>query len=154
MSNNPAERWGLPADFAPARFPIGDEEKELIREMLGADEPVLVTLVNENNTTTIVATTQRLFTIRSGQGAGVTGFTVREFPWSGIHDMRLTQMGTNVKIQVGFKSRDNGRTAEIGPKAAFAKDAIDDLKPFETNAGTQCFEAMHTLWHTLRAAAD
>ena len=151
MSSNAAS-WGLPEDFVPARFPIGDEEKELIRGMLGAGEPVLVTLANESNTTTIVATLARLFTIRSGQGAGVTGFTVREFPWAAISDMRLQQMGTNIKMAVHFKSRDNGRTAELGAKAGFAKDAVDELKPFESNAGTQCFEAIHTLWHTLKNA--
>jgi hypothetical protein len=52
--------------FAPARFPIADDVKDLIRDMLEAGEPVIVTLTNEGNSISLVATSQRVFSIRSG----------------------------------------------------------------------------------------
>lgn len=140
-------KWGLPAGFQPVRFAINDQVKQIIRGLLGANEPVIVTVANESDNVAIVATTQRVFTVRTGQGAGVTGVTTREFPWEAITDMRLTQMGTNVKIAIHFKSKDGGRTAETGKRAAFGKDATDELKPFETNAGTTAFEAIHVVYH-------
>jgi hypothetical protein len=75
-----AVRWGLPPGFMPARFPIADDVKDLIRDMLEQGEPVIVTLANEGNSISLVATSQRVFSIRSGLVAGVTGYTVREFP--------------------------------------------------------------------------
>ncbi len=141
-----AVRWGLPPGFIPARFPIADDVKELIRDMLQAGEPVIVTLTNEGNSISLVATPQRVFSIRSGMGAGVTGYTVREFPWEGITDLRLQASALNVKISIHFKSSD-GRTVAVGRRAAFGKPAVDNLTPFETNAGTQVFEAIHSVWH-------
>jgi hypothetical protein len=35
----------------------------------------------------------------------------------------------------------------VGRRAAFGKPAVDNLTPFETNAGTQAFEAIHSVWH-------
>ncbi|HEX8237359.1 MAG TPA: hypothetical protein VF600_15470 [Abditibacteriaceae bacterium] len=141
-----AVRWGLPPGFSPARFPIAEDVKELLRDMLRPGEPVIVTLGNEGNSIFIVATPQRVFSIRSGLVAGITGFTVREFPWEGISDLRLQAAALNVKIAIHFKSTD-GRTVEVGRRAALAKSAVDNLAPFETHAGTQAFEAIHTVWH-------
>ena len=61
--------------------------------------------------------------------------------------MRLQQAPLNVSIALHFQSKDNGRTAEVGQKAKFAKPAVDKLMAFETNAGTMAFEAIHTVWH-------
>jgi hypothetical protein len=141
-----AVRWGLPPGFTPARFPIADDVKDLIRDMLEQGEPVIVTLSNEGNSISLVATSQRVFSIRSGLVAGVTGYTVREFPWEGISDLRLQASALNVKISIHFKSSD-GRTVAVGRRAAFGKPAVDNLTPFETHAGTQAFEAIHAVWH-------
>src|SRR4028119_1290101 len=112
-----AVRLGLPPGLMPARFPIADDVKDLIRDMLSPGEPVIVTLSNEGNSISLVATSQRVFSIRSGLVAGVTGFTVREFPWEGISDLRLQAAALNVKISIHFKSTD-GRTVEVGRRAA------------------------------------
>ncbi|HEX8834409.1 MAG TPA: hypothetical protein VF719_09425, partial [Abditibacteriaceae bacterium] len=136
--------------FTPVRYPINDEVKELVRTLLGPDEPVIVTVANESDSITLLATTQRVFSIRTGATAGVTGFTVRDFTWDALTDMRLQQAALNVVIALHFQSKDGGRTAETGIKAKFAKPAVDKLMPFETNAGTAAFEAIHAVWHHKR----
>jgi len=149
MDENAAVRWGLPPGFAPARYAISDGVKEVVRDLLGADEPVVVTLANEGDSISLVATPKRLFSIRSGMGAGVTGFNVREFPWDGIADLRLQASSLNVKIAIHFKTVD-GRIVEVGRRAALGKPAVDNLTPFEPSAGTQAFEAIHAIWHHKR----
>jgi hypothetical protein len=152
MTEDPAVRWGLPPGFRPQCFPIPDPVKDLVRDLLGPGEPVIATLSNEGDSIAIVATPYRVFTIRSGMGAGVTGFNAREFPWEGITDMRLQAAALNVKIALYFKTTD-GRTVEVGRRAILGKSAIDNLTPFETNAGTQVFEALQSIWHHKRTLA-
>jgi hypothetical protein len=153
MSEDAATRWGLPPGFRPVCFPISDEVKDLIRDMLGPGEPVILTVSNEGDSISIVATPQRLFTIRTGLTAGITGFTVREFPWEGITDVRLQAAALNVKIALYFKTKD-GRTVEVGRRAILGKSAIDNLTPFETNAGTHVFDAIHSIWHHKKSIAE
>ena len=142
-----AAQWGLPEGFGPVRFSVDDSIKDLVREIIAPGEAVIASVANEGDTISIIATTQRIFSIRSGANAGVTGFTTREFTWDAITDMRLQQNPTNVTISLHFQSKDNGRTAEVGQKAKFAKPTVDKLMPFETNAGTAVFEAIHAVWH-------
>lgn len=150
-----ATRWGLPEDFEPVRFPIDEEIKDVLRPLMAPDEAVIVTASNEGNSISLIATTQRVFTIRSGgPTAGVTGFTTRDFTYEAITDMRLQQAPLNVSIALHFQSKDGGRTAEVGQKAKFGKPAVDKLMAFETNAGTLAFEAIHTIWHWKKQAAQ
>ena len=149
-----ALRWGLPPGFRPLCFPVATEVKELMRTLLNADEPVIATLANEGDSISVVATPHRVFSIRSGMTAGVTGFTVREFPWEGISDLRLQSMPMNIKIAIHFKSTDGGRTAEVGRRAVMAKPAVDNLTLFESGAGTQVFEALYGIWQHKKSLPD
>src|SRR5690606_2033546 len=118
-----ATRWGLPAGFQPVRYPIEDDVKEVMRDVLRPDEPVVVTLANENNNITVIATPQRLFVVRSGvAGAGVTGYNVKEYPWEGIVNMVMQQVSLNVKYVISYKTSD-GRTVEVGRRARLGQDA-------------------------------
>ena len=149
-----ATHWGLPEDFEPIRYPIDDEIKEVLRPLMAPDETVIVTAANEGNSITLVATNLRVMSIRSGGAtAGVTGFTVRDFIYEAITDMRLQAAPLNVSIALHFQSKDNGRSAEIGQKAKFGKPATDKLMAFETNAGTMAFEAIHSVWHWKKQSA-
>lgn len=142
-----AAQWGLPPGFQPVRHAIPDVVKEVVREMLGPNEPVIVTLSNEGDTISIVATTQRMFTARTGDlgGAGVTGCKLMEFPWEGITNIVKQQAGPNVKIAIHYKTKD-GRTVETGMRAKMGKDAVDNAMPFENEAGTEAFEALNAVW--------
>jgi hypothetical protein len=145
-----ATRWGLPTGIVPVHFPIDDEVKEVVRGELSPNEPVIATLANEEQTLTIVATPQRLFTIRSGSTlAGVTGFTVREFPWEGITKMILQQASANVKFALHFKTSD-GRKVEVGRRAAMGMAATENLMPFEPTSGHQVFALIHQIWEHKR----
>lgn len=144
-----AARWGLPPGFGPVRYPIADDVKEVVRDLLGPDEPVVVSIANEGDSIAIIATPRRLFSVRTGAMAGVTGFNVREFPWDGITNMVLQQAALNVKIVISFRTSD-GRTVEVGRRAALGKPAADNLMPFESAAGTQAFEAIRAIWHHMR----
>src|SRR5439155_14985047 len=96
MTNDIATRWGLPADFVPVRLPIDDDVKDVVRDLLHPDEPVVVTMVNEGNSISIIATPQRLMAVRTGDTAGVTGFNVKEYPWEAITDLTIQRPSTNV----------------------------------------------------------
>ncbi|MBV9468374.1 MAG: hypothetical protein JO316_02225 [Abitibacteriaceae bacterium] len=143
---DPAVQWGLPPGFQPVRYAVSDEVKEVVRSLLQPNEPVIVSIANEGNTISLVATPYRLFSIRSGGiVAGVTGANVREFPWAGITNMVLQQAALNVKIVLHFKSS-NGRDVEVGQRARLAKAATDNLMPFESAAGAEAFQAIYNVW--------
>ena len=142
-----AESWGLPAGFRPVRHPISDDVKNVVRDLLSPGEPVIVTLSNEGDSISLVATPQRLFTIRAGTvaGSGITGANVREFPWEGITKMILQPAALNVKIAIHYRTMD-GRTVEVGRRAAMGKDAVDNVMPFESAAGSDAFQAIFDVW--------
>jgi hypothetical protein len=148
-----AARWGLPEGFAPVRFAIADDIKELLRPMLGLAEPAVVTLANIEGTVTLVGTPQRLFVVRSGgTSAGVTGYSAREFPWAGMTKLVLAHAGHNVKLSIGFRTS-NGRTAEVGRRAAMGRDATEHAFPFDAAQGQGAFAALHQIWHHVRSSS-
>ena len=139
--------WGLPAEFEPIRYAIPALAVYVVRPLLEADEPVLVTVSNEGDSISIVATPTRLFSIKTGGSqAGVTGATVKEYPYEGVTDLKIQSAAINVKIVVHFKSTNNGRTVETGHRAKMAKDSTDNLMPFESTAGAQAFKAIYDVW--------
>ena len=150
-SNDPAMRWGLPPGFRPVVSPVPDELKEMLREMLRSDEPIIGSLGNEGDTIFIVASTQRLFSARRGATAGVTGWTIKEYEWTSIADLKMQTASMNVRIVISFHSRD-GRTAENGPRAKQWKIVTDSLAPFETARGSELYQAIQSVWvHKMRA---
>ena len=151
--NEIAAQWGLPLGFQPVRYPVSDDVKLLIRDLLNANEPVIVSISNEDDTISLIGTPQRLFSVRTGATAGVTGFNVREFPWEGITSLVLQSGSLNVKIVVSYRTTGDGRTVEVGRRAAMGRPAVDNLMPFETTAGTAVFEAIHSIWHHKRTSA-
>ena len=142
-----AALWGLPEDFEPVRFPIPDAAKQAVRPLLGANEPVLVTLSNEGDSISLIATPLRVLSVKTGeQQAGAAGVTIKEYPYEGIADMKISSAAINVKITLHFKSSNNGRTVETGLRARLAKDHTDNLMPFESTAGAQAFKAIYDVW--------
>lgn len=142
----------LPPEFQPIRYAISDETKTALRPFLTAGEPVVVSLANESDTVAIVATSNRLFTIKTGAlGAGAAGTAVREYPWEGVFDLVHTPMTHNLKIAVHFRSN-NGKVVEVGRRALMAKPAVENLMPFENQSGAEAFRALLQLWNLRRAA--
>lgn len=145
-----ALRWGLPDGFVPVRYAVSDEVKNIARAELRPDEPVLVSIANEADNVTLIATPQRLLGIRTGgASAGVSGVAMKEFPWAGITKIVLQQATANVKFVIHFRSSD-GRTVALGRRAALGRDASENYMPFETAAGQEVFAAIHQLWEAKR----
>ncbi len=144
-SNDPAVRWGLPAGFRPVVSPVPDELKEMLREMLRPNEPVIGALGNEGDTIFVVASTERLFSARRGATAGVTGWTIKEYEWADIADLKMQTASMNVRYTISFHSRD-GRTPSSGPRAKQWKLITDNLAPFETARGSELYEAIQSVW--------
>ena len=144
-SNDPAVRWGLPPGFQPVVSPLPNEVKDVLRGMLRPNEPIIASLGNEGDTIFIVASTQRVFSVRRGATAGVTGFTIRPYEWNEITDMKMQTASLNVRIVLSYHSRD-GRTPESGPRAKQWKLHTDSLAPFETARGSQVYEAIQSIW--------
>lgn len=142
-----AQQWGLPEGFAPVRYPISDEVKDVARGVLAPGEPAIVTIANEAGTVSVIATPQRLISIKSGAGgAGVTGFNAKEYSWEAITNLIFAPVSINCKYSVCYKSSGGGKV-ETGMRAKMGKDAKDDLMPFETAAGEEAFQAIYAIWH-------
>jgi hypothetical protein len=153
--NNPTQ-WGLPADFVPVRYDIPDEAKNALRGLLSAEEPVVITLANEEQTATLVGTTKRLFVAKTGQmGTSAMGVNVaataniREFPWEGIANLTLTPMTSIAKFTIGYRTS-NGKTVEVGVRARMGKPAVEHIAGFESAAAQQAYRAMLQIWHSKR----
>jgi hypothetical protein len=144
----------LPPEFVPARYMISDEVKAALRPLLNAGEPVLVSIANESDTVSIVATPQRLFTVKTGAlGSGAAGIAIREYPWLGVFDIVQTPMTHSLKIAVHFRSN-NGKVVEVGRRALLAKPAVENLMPFENQSGSEVCRALLQLWNLARASAE
>jgi hypothetical protein len=142
-----ASLWGLPAGFQPVRYPIPDAAKEVVRGLLNPDEPVLVTISNEGSSISLIATTQRVLSVKtSDQQAGVTGATAKEYPYEGLTDLKIQSAAINVKIALHFKTTNGGRSVETGHRARLAKEHVDNLMPFESTAGAEAFKAIYDVW--------
>jgi hypothetical protein len=149
-----AQRWGLPPGFAPVRFPITDEVKEVVRRILEPDEAVIATIANESGTVSIVATNQSLITVKSGDmGATATGVQTKEYLWEAIENLVLQPGSLNVAIQIHYKTSGGGKV-EIGRRAKMGRDAVDKVMPFHTENGTAVFEALHTVWEHKRTTMN
>ena len=149
--NNP-QTPVLPANFVPARYAVSDEVKAALQPLFGVNEPVLVSISNESDTIAIVATPQRMWTVKTGAlGAGATGVALREYPWEAVFNIVQTPMTHNLKIAIHFRSN-NGKTIEVGRRALLAKPAIENLMPFENQSGSEVYEALLQLWNAFRAA--
>ncbi len=151
MNPEDALRWGLPPGFVPVRSAIADEVKVLLRPMLNAGEPAVVTLANVEEAVTLIGTPQRLFVVRTGDvAAGATGASVRELPWAGVTKLTLSHTCQNVKLAIGFRTS-NGRTAEVGRRAVMGRDAVENVLGFEAAQGQAAFAALHQIWQHVKA---
>ena len=147
---NPAD-WGLPPDFSPVRYALSDEAKNAIRPLLNPNEPVVVSLANEGDTVTIVATPQRVFVVKTGAlGAGASGTNVREFPFEGIFDIVKRPQTHNLTLAIHYRSND-GKRVEVGRRALLARERVENLMPFEIAAGEDVFRALLQIWNWKRA---
>lgn len=142
-----AEQWGLPPDFQPVRFEIHENVKNVMRGVLNANEPVIVSITNRTGSFTLLATPQRLFSIKTGDlsGAGVTGCQVKEYPWEGIDKLVAQQAADNLRVALHYRSS-NGVTVETGRRAAMGKPAVDYYTPFEWDNGSLAFAAIYAIW--------
>lgn len=144
----------LPPGFVPVRYAVSDEVKNALRPLLVAGEPVVVSIANESDTVSIVATPMRVFSVKTGAlGAGAAGIATREYVWEAIFDIVQTPMTHNLKIALHFRSN-NGKTIEIGRRALLAKPAVENLMPFENQAGSEVCHALLQLWNNARANAN
>jgi hypothetical protein len=149
-----AQRWGLPPGFAPIRFPIADDVKEVVRRILEPGEAVIATIANESGTISIIATTKSLITVKSGDaGAGVTGFQTKEYLWEAIENLVLQPGSLNIAIQIHYKTSGGGKV-EIGRRAKMGRDAVDKVMPFNSENGTAIFEALHAVWNYKRTTIN
>jgi hypothetical protein len=141
-----AQRWGLPEGFAPVRYPLAEEVKDVARGVLAPGEPAIVTLANESQSISLIASPQRLIVIKSGAvGAGVTGFNTKEFPWEAITNLIFAPLSLNCKFSICYKT--SGGDVATGRRAKMGKDAKDDVMPFELAAGEEVFQAIYAIWH-------
>lgn len=142
--------WNLPPHFVPVRFPISDAVKNVVRPLLGANEPVIVSLTNDEDAITLLATPERVFAVKiGGLSAGAQGVTVREFPWEGLTNIVVTPLSFQLKVALHFRSS-NGRTVEVGRRAQMGKPAVENLAGFDAEKGGQACAAIISIWNHKR----
>jgi len=147
-----SEKWGLPPAFAPLRFEIPDAAKEAARRELHAGEPVIVSIANEDDVITLLATPERLLSIRlqeMGVHAGQPQF--KTFPWDGIFDITLRPQSERVSLVIAYRSSDNGKTVEVGKRAILGKEKQDVFAPFIKEEGEAVFRALLQVWNWKKA---
>ncbi len=150
-----SQKWGLPPEFALVRYPIPEEAKIAARAVLGAEEPVLVSLGNEGDTVALVATPGRILTVKTQElGAGAGGAQVKSFPYPGIFDLTLRPQTFNVSFAIEYRTSDRGRTVEIGRRALMGHPKTDTLMAFEKVAGEEAFRALLQLWNWKKMQAQ
>lgn len=141
---NPA--WNLPPGFAPARCLISDEIKNAVRPLLGPNEPVIISLLNDENAIAILGTPDRVLSVKiGGLSAGATGLSIREFPWEGLTDIVATTLGLQTKIVLHFRSS-NGKTVEVGRRAHLGKPASETLAGFDSEKAAAVCAALIAVW--------
>lgn len=142
-----AEQWGLPADFQPVRFDILEDVKNILRDELQANEPVIVSITNRAGTLALLATPWRVFCVKTGDlsGVGVSGCKVKDYPWEGITNLVAQQAADNLKIAVHYRSS-NGSRVEVGRRAALGNPAVDYMAPFDIEKGYMAFDAINSIW--------
>ncbi|BCM91134.1 hypothetical protein IAD21_02998 [Abditibacteriota bacterium] len=150
-----SEKWGLPPDFTPARYSISDDAKTAVRPVLGANEPVIVSLQNDEELVSILATPGRILTVRAheiGVGAGTS--QVKTFPWPGVFNLTLRPQAFNVSFVIEYRTADNGKTVEIGRRALLGKPKSDILAGFSKSEGEAAFHALVQLWNWKKALLE
>ena len=149
MSN--AIQWGLPPEFAPARFPIPDDAKAAVRPLLKAGDPVVISLANDEDAVILIGTPQQLLVVKISElGAGAAGVKVREFPWQGIARIVATPLSFQLKIALHYRLSNNGRTVEVGRRARLADAAVENLAGFDLEQGNVVLVAMMQIWESKR----
>jgi len=147
-----SQKWGLPPDFAPARFAIPDDAKNAVRAELSAGEPVIVSLSNQDELVTLLATPRRVLAVRvqeMGVNAGTLG--VKSFPWDGIADITMRPQNQVVSLVIAYKTSDGGKTVEVGKRAILGKDKSDIFAPFNKDEGEAVFRALLQVWNWKKA---
>ena len=148
MSTSPD--WNLPPDFAPVRFPIPDAAKTAVRPLLGADEPVVVSLANDDDAVVLLGTPRNLWVVKLGAlSAGAAGVNVRPFPWEGLERIVITSLSVQLKIALHFRSS-NGRTVEVGKRAQLGQPFVENLAGFDGDNGQIAARALLQIWEHQR----
>ena len=147
-----SEKWGLPPDFQPARFAISDAAKNAVRPVLGANEPIIVSLQNEDEILSILATPGRILTVRAQEvGIAAGSAIVKSFPWPGVWDLTMRPQAFSVSLVIEYRTSDNGKTVEIGRRAVLAKEKSDVFAGFPKEEGEAVFKTLLQLWNWKRA---
>ncbi len=143
-----SEKWGLPPDFQPVRFAIPDDAKNALRPVLGANEPVIISLTNDEELVSLVATPGRILSLRTQEiGVSAGNAQVKAFPYPAIFNLTLRPQPLIVSLVIEYRTSDNGKTVEIGRRALLAKPKADTLTGFSKEQGEAAFNALTLLWN-------
>ena len=138
-----SEKWGLPPGFAPVRFGISDDTKNAVRPILGAGEPVIVSLQNEEETVALLATPGRMLSVKAQEmGVNAGASLVKSFPWPSVFDVTLRPQASTITIVVEYPTTDNGKTVEVGVRAKLAKTKQDVFAGFPKDEGEAVYRTL------------
>ncbi len=138
-----SEKWGLPPGFAPVRFEVSDDAKAAVRPILGAGEPVILSLQNEEETVALIGTPGRVLSVRAQEmGVNAGASLVKSFPWPGVFELTMRPQAGTVSLVIEYPTTDGGKTVEVGVRAKLAKTKQDVFAGFPKEEGEAVFRAM------------
>jgi len=138
-----SEKWGLPPGFCPVRFVVSEDAKNAVRGVLGAGEPVIVSLQNAEETVALIATPGRVLSVKAQEmGVNAGASLIKSFPWPSVFDLTMRPQASGVTLVIEFPTNDGGKTAEVGIRAKLAKTKQDVFAGFDKEEGEAAYRAM------------
>ncbi|MCS6860106.1 MAG: hypothetical protein NZT92_07295 [Abditibacteriales bacterium] len=138
---------------APLRFPLTGNLAAWVQRNVPAEEEILFSLENEEHTTALVGTSQRLLVLRGDPLiGGWEGVNVKAYPYASIADVRYTLGPLNTKIQLHVYTY-LGKP-EVGRRARLGQITVENFAPFDSDKAVKVCETLREWAATARAMTE
>lgn len=138
-----------PPSMPALRFPLTGNLAAWVQRNIPPEEEILFSLENEEHTTALVGTSQRLLVLRGNPLiGGWEGVNVKVYPYASIAEVRYTLGPLNAKIQLHVHTY-LGKP-EVGRRARLGQITVENFAPFDSDKAVQVCETLREWAATAR----